>query len=298
MKLNKFGLILTTLAFSTIGFDSGSSAWAASFFGEDIQHFKNGEVKDAPDLSILQNSNTAELEFLSAIGSSADASGIATVNFEAEEGFTELGKTGDEFFYKVSREKADGSIFNITISDPNKGDIALHTSIEKTAGNVTGGRYGISEANKTMEERLSNQFLNTNAGKDSKLKFSFSEATSAFGFYGTDFERGGVMAIEFTRVTGTKEYISLRLSNPEDFDKTIRGTAFYFGHIAESEDEYFTEVRFDISDAAKGTNDMVAFDRMTFASPALKQEVPEPGIGLLALGGVLSGVALKRRKSS
>lgn len=293
MKLNNFGLILTTLAFSTIGFgSSGSIARAASFFGEDIQHFKNGEVKDAPDLSILQNSYTAEQQFLNAI----DASRIATVNFEAQEGFTELGKTGNEFLYKVSREKADGGIYDITISDPNNGDMALHTSIEDTAGDVTGGRYGISEANKTMEERLSNQFLNSNAGKDSNLTFSFSEATSAFGFYGTDFERGGVMGIEFTRVDGSKNYISLGLSNPEDFDKTIRGTAFYFGHIAESEDEYFTKIRFDVSDAAKGTNDMVGFDRMTFASSTLKQEVPEPGIGLLSFGAVLSGAALKRRK--
>ncbi|NJL11055.1 MAG: hypothetical protein HC908_15240 [Calothrix sp. SM1_7_51] len=86
----------------------------------------------------------------------------------------------------------------MNISDPNQGSSLLHTTIQKTNGrsngnshtNVAGGRYGISDAGKTRRERLNNQFLNTNAGKDSSLVFSFSEAISAFGFYGTDFERG------------------------------------------------------------------------------------------------------------
>lgn len=290
VKLNKFGLFFTTLALSTIGFGNGdSSALAASFFGEDLQHFKTGAIKDAPDLSILKNSYNAERDFLKAL-----RGGYTTVNFEAEEGFTQIGKTGNPFSYKLSLQKNDGSMFDMTISDPNSGNRSLHTSIEDTKDDVTGGRYGISEAGKTKQQRLQNQFLNTNAGKDSNLKFTFSEATSAFGFYGTDFERGGVMGVEFTRVDGSKEYISLGLSDPKDFDKTIRGTAFYFGHIALAADEYFTEVRFDVSDSTKGTNDMVAFDRMTFASPTLKQEVPESGLGFLSIGVVLSGLILKR----
>ncbi len=293
MKFNKLSWAVATLTTSMIGFGcSGSFAGTTSFFGEDLQHFKSGEIQDAPDLSILKNSYAAEQKFLDAV-----ASGYATVNFEPEEGFTTLGKTGSEFLYNQSLRKTDGGIVDMIISDPNNGDIALHTSIEDTAGDVTGGRYGISEVNKTMEERLRNQFLNTNAGKDSNLKISFFEAISAFGFYGIDFERGGVMGLELTRVDGTIEYISLGLSNPEDFDKTIRGTAFYFGHIAESENEYFTEVHFDVRDTAKGTHDIVSFDRMTFASPTLKQEVAEPSFGILALGTFLSGAAFKRRKN-
>ncbi len=297
MKFRKLGLFSSALAVGMVALGgSYSSAQAVNFFGEDLQHFKSGTVTDAPDLGILKNSAAAEQQFLDALHG-----GYATVNFEAEAGFTQLGKTGGAFSYSLNLQKTDGSVFDLIISDPNTGNLALHTSIEDTKGSVTGGRYGISDADKTKEQRLSNQFLNTNAGKDSKLTFGFSEATSAFGFYGTDFERGGVMGVEFTRLDGSKKYVSLGLSDPKNFTNTIRGTAFYFGYVADSESDHFTQVRFDVSDTKKGTNDMVAFDRMTFAAPTLKsqsQDIPEPTMGIFALGAVLSGAAVKRRKQT
>ncbi|MGB3294879.1 MAG: hypothetical protein WBB01_18000 [Phormidesmis sp.] len=295
MKFRKLGGVSALLAVSMVALGSSySSAEAANFFGEDLQHFKGNTVTDAPDLGTLKNSAAAEQQFLNAL-----YGGYATVNFEVEEGFTQLGKTGSAFSHSLKLTKTDGSVFDLTISDPNSNSSALHTSIEDTKGNVSGGRYGISEAGLAKEQRLKNQFLNTNAGKDSNLTFAFSEATSAFGFYGTDFERGGVMGVEFTRLDGSKKYVSLGLSDPKNFTNTIRGTAFYFGYVADSESDYFTKVRFDVSDTKKGTNDMVAFDRMTFAAPTLKQEtqdVPEPTMGILAVGAVISGAAMKRRK--
>ncbi|MEL6605003.1 MAG: hypothetical protein AAFP20_17450 [Cyanobacteria bacterium J06614_10] len=295
MTIQKLGIFSAGMAVGmTILGSSFSSAQAAVFFGEDLQHFAKGQVTDAPDLGTLQNSATAEQAFLAAL---EDAH--ASLNFEQSEGFTQLGKTGDAFSYTMSLDKSDGGVFDMTISDSNSGPNYLHTSIEDTKDDVKGGRYGISEAGSTAQERKDNQFLNTNAGKDSNLTFTFSEATSAFGFYGTDFERGGVMGVEFTRLDGSTEYVSLGLSDPDDFDKTIRGTAFYFGYTAETKAEQFTQVRFDVSDSTKGTNDMVAFDRMTFASGSLNaetQEVPEPAAGLLALGTFAVGAALKKRQ--
>ena len=308
MKFNKFGLVLASLTVSMVGIGStASSAQAASFFGEDLQNFASpsseDRAKDAPDLGILKNSYAAEQSFLDALAGRS----FGTLNFERSEGFTQLNKKNQAFNYDYDLMKADGSTETMNISDPNSGPNYLSTTIQKTNGssngrntNLAGGRYGISDAGLTKQQRMNNQFLNTNAGKDSNLEFSFSEAVSAFGFYGTDFERGALMGVEFTRVDGSRKYINLDLTNAQDYKDrgdTIRGTAFYSGYIADSQEDYFTKVRFDIRDAEAGTNDIIAFDRMTFAAAAPKA-VPEPGVGFLALGAVLSGAAFKRRKQS
>ena len=308
MKFNKFGLVFASLAISLVGMGiNSSSAQAASFFGEDIQNFAGpktaDKAKDAPDLGVLTNSYTAEQNFLDALAGRS----IGSVNFEASEGFDNLNDTENPFNYTYDLTKADGSTVTMDISDPNTSDSWLNTTVQRTDGssngsnsNVAGGRYGISDAGLTPEQRSSNQFLNTNAGRDSNLEFNFSEAISAFGFYGTDFERGALMGVEYTLVDGSTEYINLDLSHKEDFDKSIRGTAFYSGYMADSEADYFTKVRFDIRDAKAGTNDIVGFDRMTFAAAPMRdfvrQEVPEPTTGILALGAVVSGAAFKRRK--
>jgi hypothetical protein len=326
----KFSFISSTLALGLLAIGSGHmSAEAATFsngntfFGEDIQHFANPDSAEAvitpPELSELVNGYAAEQEFLSSIGDV-----YATLNFEPDEHerFEVLGKTGDAFEANIALEQTNGENFNLRIHDPNSGSNSkLHTSIDDSAGSdVAGGRYGISDAGATAAEREANQFLNTNAGKDSNLTFSFSEPTSAFGFWGTDFERGGVMGLEFTFTDGRTEYVSLgttapwerqfRLGRNHDVDDayvkrfgsrdymTIRGTSFFWGYVADSEEDYFSQVRFDVSDTRRGTNDMVAFDRMTFAAPGLKsQDVPEPTL-LLGLGAVLSVAAMSRRKQN
>ncbi|AFY55897.1 PEP-CTERM putative exosortase interaction domain-containing protein [Rivularia sp. PCC 7116] len=313
MKFKELGLVFASLAVSLVGIaSSASSAKAASFFGEDLQHFGNpsssDRVTDVPFASELENSFQAEQDFLNALGGAS----IGTVNFEVNEGFTADGDNDEDknqgrLYYDLDVKTTDGSIVNMEILDenlnaqtPGVDDWKLRSSIEKTNGkanggtNFQGGRYGISEEGTDWQE---NQFLNTNAGKDSSIVFDFAQKMSAFGFYGTDFERGGVMGVEFTLASGDTKYVSLGISDPETMKKeknvdTIRGTAFYSGYIADSEADYFTQVRFDVSDTVKGTNDMVAFDRMTFA----KAEVPEPTTGILALGAVVSGAVFRRRK--
>jgi len=310
MKFKELGFVSASLVVSLVGMGiNGSSAQVASFFGEDIQEFgepnTNQQATDAPDLGILTNSYAAEQSFLNAL---SDRS-FGTVNFEQTEGFTELDKKNEPFNYDYDLIKADGDTVTMNIFDANKNsDKSLNTTLQKTNGksndkntNLAGGRYGISDAGLTKEQRLSNQFLNTNAGSDSSLLLRFSDAVSAFGFYGTDFERGGLMGYELTRADGNTKYINLNLTDAQaykDRGETIRGTAFYSGYIADSVDDYFTEVRFDIKDAASGTNDIVGFDRMTFAAATMKKfvKVPEPNTEILALGAVVSGIAFKRRK--
>lgn len=324
-------LTATTLALGAVAFSSSLTAASASvfndsntFFGEDIQHFANPSSVDAittpPEISELVNGYAAEQAFWAAIGGD-----YTTLNFEPgeHERFEVLGKTGDAFEADVTLKSKSGADFKLSIFDANgSSDTKLHTSIDDSAGSdVAGGRYGISDAGATAAEREANQFLNTNAGKDSSLTFTFSDPTSAFGFWGTDFERGGVMGLEFTLVDGSTEYVSLGTTAPWDEQfklkgnkhgvddayikrfwhkpgkyMTTRGTSFFWGYSADSEDGYFTQVRFDVSDTNQGTNDMVAFDRMTFASPAIdSQDVPEPALSLVAFGAIAIGGALSQR---
>ncbi|MEM1395739.1 MAG: PEP-CTERM sorting domain-containing protein [Cyanobacteria bacterium P01_H01_bin.150] len=308
MKFKELGLACASLAISLVGMViSSSSAQATSFFGEDIQNFAGpssaNRTEDSPDLAVLTNSYNTEQDFLDALASRP----VGTINFEPSEGFTKLNDKNNPLNYKYGLTKADGSTVTMDISDPNSGPNWLSTTVQRTDGrsngknsNVAGGRYGVSDAGLTAQQRSSNQFLNTNAGKDSNLEFNFSQAVSAFGFYGTDFERGALMGVEYTLVDGNTKYINLDLSNKDDFDESIRGTAFYSGYMTESGQDYFTKVRFDIKDAKAGTNDIVGFDRMTFAATPMKkfvkQKVPEPTTGVLAFGTVVSGAAFKRRK--
>jgi hypothetical protein len=296
-----------------------------TFFGEDIQHFANpgsqNSVTTPPDIAELVNGFSAEQAFLKAIGGD-----YTTLNFEPDEHerFKVLGKTGEAFAAEVTLKSKQGDDFKLSIYDANSSsNTKLHTSIDDSVGSdVAGGRYGISDVGATAAEREVNQFLNTNAGKDSSLTFTFSDPTSAFGFWGTDFERGGVMGLEFTLVDGSTEYVSLGITAPwddqfklkgkkhgvdESYVKqfghksgeylTTRGTSFFWGYKADAEDGYFTQVRFDVSDAKQGTNDMVAFDRMTFASPAIEsQDVPEPAMSLVAFGAIALGGAFSQRQ--
>ena len=265
MKFKELGLVSASLAVSLLGMGiNGSSAEATSFFGEDIQEFgepnTNQQATDAPDLGVLTNSYAAEQSFLNAL---SDRS-FRTVNFEKSEGFTGLDRKNEPFNYDYDLIKADGDTVTMNIFDANKNsDKSLNTTLQKTNGksngkntNLAGGRYGISDAELTKKQRLSNQFLNTNAGSDSSLLIRFSDPVSALGFYGTDFDRGGLMGYELTRADGNTEYINLNLTDAQpykDRGETIRGTAFYSGYIAPIVDDYFTEVRFDIKDTASGT---------------------------------------------
>lgn len=313
MKFNKFGVVFASLAISLVGIGiNSSSAQAASlnrtaeYFGEDIQSFgKNPRItqKEFGEVQ-LDKTYAAEQDFLNALTGS-----YTTLGFEADEGFQAQDNsknTGRNLNYDLNLEMNDGTFLDMTIFDNNKGNNKFRTSIQKTSEslkgssifNYQGGRYGITDANASLEDKMNNQFLNTNAGKNSSLDFSFdNKLMSGFSFFATDFDRGGNLALEFTREDGSTYDVNLK---PGDLTaENDRGTANFYGFIAD-EGDYFTEVNFKLADGITGNKDMVGLDRMTFAAAPMKdfvkQEVPEPGTGLLALGAVLSGAAFKRRK--
>jgi hypothetical protein len=308
MKFNKFGVVCASLAISMVGIASSSSSAQATlvnrtaeYFGEDLQSFGKdpritqeefGEVK-------LNNIYAAEQNFLNALTGS-----YTTLGFEANEGFQAQDNsinTKRNLNYDLNLEMNDGTFLDMTIFDQNTGKNKHRTSIQKTSEslkessifNYQGGRYGIADANASLEDKMNNQFLNTNAGKNSSLEFSFeNQLMSAFSFFATDFDRGGNIALEFTRQDGSTYDVNLQ---PGDLTAdNDRGTANFYGFIAD-EGDYFTDVRFKLADGITGNKDMVGLDRMTFAAAPIK-EVPEPSVGLLALGAVVSGAAFKKRK--
>jgi hypothetical protein len=308
MKFNKFGVVCASLAISMVGIASSSSSAQATlvnrtaeYFGEDLQSFGKdpritqeefGEVK-------LNNIYAAEQNFLNALTGS-----YTTLGFEANEGFQAQDNSKDtkrNLNYDLNLEMNDGTFLDMTIFDQNTGKNKHRTSIQKTSEslkessifNYQGGRYGIADANASLEDKMNNQFLNTNAGKNSSLEFSFeNQLMSAFSFFATDFDRGGNIALEFTRQDGSTYDVNLQ---PGDLTAdNDRGTANFYGFIAD-EGDYFTDVRFKLADGITGNKDMVGLDRMTFAAAPIK-EVPEPSVGLLALGAVVSGAAFKKRK--
>lgn len=277
----------------------------ADYSAEDLQSFGGKGNRTTPetfDEVELNNTFAEEQRFLNALDGA-----YTTLGFEVDEGFTAHDNSKwvkKNFEREVELGMSDGTSLDLTIKDPNGGNRKNRTSIQKTGDslkqstifNYQGGRYGISDAGASLEDKMNNQFLNTNAGKDSSLVFDFeNQLMSAFSFFATDFDRGGNIALEFTRQDGSIYDVNLQ---PGDLTKeNDRGTANFYGFIAD-EGDYFTEVNFKLADNKnkKGNTDMVALDRMTFAAAPMKQAVPEPGTGILVLGAVVSGAAFKKRK--
>lgn len=322
-KFKKLGLVCASLTVSLVGMGINSSSaqagtFTAQYSAEDLQSFgKDPRITEGEfDEVELNNTFAAEQDFLNAL-----TGAYTTLGFEADEGFqahiNKVEKKNNRG-YKRNRIKnnlkleqklmmSDGTFLDLTIFDKNTGIQKNRTSIQKTSEtlfdssntNYEGGRYGIADAGASLEEKMSNQFLNTNAGKNSNLTFSFEKQMSAFSFFATDFDRGGNIALEFTRLDGTTYDVNLE---PGDLTAdNDRGTANFYGFIAD-EGDYFTDVNFKLADKKnkKGNTDMVALDRMTFAAAPrnghFAKAVPEPATGLLALGAVVSGAALKKRK--
>lgn len=306
MKFKEFGLVFASLAVSMVGIgSSASSAQAGTFFGEDIQSFgKDPRITEVEFGNVkLDKTYAAEQDFLNAL-----TGAYTTLGFEANEGFTAQDNsknTKRNLKYDLDLKMSDGTSLDMTIFDENKGPNKHRTSIQKTGEslkhssifNYQGGRYGISDANTALN--MDNQFLNTNAGKKSSLDFSFNnQLMSGFSFFATDFDRGGNIALEFTREDGSTYDVNLQ---PGDLTAdNDRGTANFYGFIVDDKEDYFTDVNFKLADGIKGNKDMVALDRMTFAAAPSNRDfakaVPEPTTGILALGAVVSGAAFKRRK--
>lgn len=154
------------------------------------------------------------------------------------------------------------------------------------------GRYPISGTN----------YWQGNATGD-RLSMSFSNSVAALGFYGVDLgDLGGQLILSLTN--GDTRMISV--PHTSGTGGSTKGSVLYFGLIAESTDELFTTLSFDINSPAA---DVFALDNLTVGSPLIAptphptvsqspppMPVPEPTsvIGFLGIG-LIGARKLKKR---
>ena len=208
-------------------------------------------------LSSFTNAQTAESNFLS---------GLVGVGTETFEGF------------------APGSSAPLNLSFPGAGTATLQgngTIRSVTPGTTNGvGRYAISGSN----------FWEVDAGGN--FLVNFSQQVAAFGFYGVDIgDFGGQLTLNLA-AGGTKQ---VTVPNTIGSYASTDGSVLYYGLIAETFEEAFTSISFNMS---TGEGDYFAFDNMTIGSLEQVKPVPEPAstLGLLALGAMGAGSMLKRKQ--
>ncbi|MGC9503040.1 PEP-CTERM sorting domain-containing protein [Baaleninema sp.] len=169
------------------------------------------------------------------------------------------------------------------------------------------GRYGISKTNYWETNAAGNNFV-----------VEFSQAVAAFGFYGVDLgDFGGELMLNLTLANGGETLIAV--PNTVGSYGSTDGSVLYFGAIADSADELFTSLSFNMTAPGTGIfSDIFAFDNMTVGSLSqVKQEssgdvtdvaseptpptqdVPEPmsAIALLLVGAVGTRSLRKLEKS-
>ena len=152
--------------------------------------------------------------------------------------------------------------------------IGAGTATITGTGSIVGGaptatnQYGIGNS----------KYWNASTGS---FRINFSEAISAFGFYGIDIE--SEILLDFTKSDG-----SILTVNPGATNNSS-GSIFYFGLFDTT--DTFTSVLFK---NVIGSSDILAFDNMSIGSRTQVTPVSEPGA--LALAGLaLAGLGLSRR---
>ncbi|MBP0000886.1 MAG: PEP-CTERM sorting domain-containing protein [Cyanobacteria bacterium SID2] len=145
------------------------------------------------------------------------------------------------------------------------------------------GRYAISQNNYWEANAAGNNFL-----------VEFSEAVAAFGFYGVDLgDFGGELTLNLNLANGTQT--AVKVPNTVGRYGSTDGSVLYFGLIADSVEEVFTSLSFDMTAPESGIMaDIFAFDNMTVGSlsqvkhadGSQSQDVPEPAsvLALFAVG--------------
>ncbi len=116
------------------------------------------------------------------------------------------------------------------------------------------------------------------------FNINFSEAVSAFGFYGTDIgDWGGSLKIEYSNGTSN----ILNVGNSIGANGNTNGSVLYFGFYEDDSSLAFTSVSF----LNNSSTDVFGFDDMTIGSYEQIQPIPEPssilllGLGFLGLFG-------------
>lgn len=150
------------------------------------------------------------------------------------------------------------------------------------------GRYPISGTN----------YWQGNATGD-RLSISFSKSVASLGFYGVDSgDLGGQLILNL--MNGATRIVSV--PHTSGIGGSTKGSVLYFGLIAESTDELFTSLSFNINSPAA---DVFALDNLTIGNPKIAptpsptpppMSVPEPTSVISFLGlGLIGLKKLKKR---
>ena len=163
--------------------------------------------------------------------------------------------------------------------------VVSHVSVVGNAVPDTNeGRFGTS-GNSFNDER----FILVGNGD---LAVTFSEAVSAFGFYGTDIgDFGGSIFIDLINTAGTT---TITLDNSPAGANPPSGSLLFWGFV-DTKSKY-DQVRFRFTDARDG----IGFDDLVTGT--LKDDLPPPNptpepAGLALLGAAFAAAALARRRT-
>ncbi|MGB0563177.1 MAG: PEP-CTERM sorting domain-containing protein [Spirulinaceae cyanobacterium] len=168
-------------------------------------------------------------------------------------------------------------------------------TVKRVTSGTNFGRYAISGHHYWAADASGNDF-----------GIQFSDSVAAFGFHGVDIgDFGGLLKLNLTLANGGSQQVVI--PNTSGQGGNTNGSVLYFGLIAESADEVFTGLSFDMN--APGDVDIFAFDDLTIGSLAQVksdaalasalppvQAVPEPGMVLAGLAGLGLGRLAQRRK--
>jgi hypothetical protein len=190
---------------------------------------------------------------------------LTSVGTETFEGFTgSAGGTAPPSPFSIGFAVPGGTL-DATIVD--EGDSAK--IYDRPDGN---GAYAISGTNYV-------RFTVPRGGAGTSFLINLSQPAGAFGFYTTDLNPRSGLVLEVSNSDGLLSTLTAFLKD----DNRESGSATYFGFLAESPLEQFTQVRFVVD----GTNDVIGFD--DFSVGSLEQVEPVPGpLPLLGVGAAFA----------
>ncbi|ARU57964.1 hypothetical protein OLMES_3945 [Oleiphilus messinensis] len=235
-------------AFSTIALATlvtGAHATPVTFFGEDLNNSNSVRLASTP------NADAAFTEFTS------NLTGFRIEDFESL-------STGITSAISLEFPGSSGAI-NATLSGSSMSIVNVPPGTTNRAG-----RYPIS----------GNQFLETNV---ENFRIDFSQAISAFGFWGVDIgDFGGTVSLEL--IGGGIQ--TIEVPNTQGEAGSTDGSVLFFGFYDLSDS--FTSITFDIT----SNGDVFAFDDALVGdagqiNPAESNPVPIPATTLLLGGGFL-----------
>jgi hypothetical protein len=155
-------------------------------------------------------------------------------------------------------------------------------SAGKTDGN---GRYSVTKVGGGDGLR----FWEVDAGGTGDFNIDFSVPIAAFGFYGVDI--GDFLGTVSVGLWSSGTPLTT-FAVPSAATTVADGSIIYFGVVATTSAEEFTQVRFRTT---SGNEDVFAFDNMTIG---VRQQVTIPAPASLALVGLgLIGLGLSRRRA-